>query len=117
MAINAIVGIVLILAFLGYDIYLATDKVDGNTWSEIARKIAGITPVLSWAWGVLAGHFFHPDIFKTHLGYVGNIAVLIWLTWTLVVTGLVLKQYGWNMPMWAPLVPGFFAGWFFWPVR
>lgn len=117
MAVNVIVGIVLILAFLGYDIYLATDKVDGNTWSELARRIGMVTPFLPWVWGVLAGHFWHP--FRAYILFIpaGNVALLIWLTWVLVVAGMILKQYGWNIPMWAPLIPGFFAGWLLWPVR
>lgn len=109
--ISAIVGLGLIAAFIGYDVYLALDGVRGNTWSELARKFALASPVLPWACGVLCGHFFHPAV---TIGI--HVPVLIWLTFAVAVTGAALRRAGRPVPPWAPLVPGFCAGWLTWPV-
>ncbi len=108
---NAIVGIALVVAFIAYDVYLGLDGVRGNTWSELARAGAGVTPAIAWAWGVLAGHFFHPT-WKPR----PRVGLLLWLTFVVVVVGIACKHGGVTLPFWAPLAPGFFAGWLLWPV-
>jgi hypothetical protein len=109
--INAIVGLSLIAAFIGYDVYLATDGVRGNTWSEIARKFAKASTFLPWACGVLCGHFFHPDA-----GAGRHVGVLVWLTFVVVIAGMVSKRAGRPVPPWVPLLPGCLAGCLLWAV-
>lgn len=108
--INAIVGLSLVAAFIGYDVYLATNHVKGDTWSEVARRFAKASTFLPWACGVLCGHFFHPEA-----GAGQHVGLLIWMTQAVVVAGMVCKRAGRPVPPWLPLVPGFVAGWLAWP--
>lgn len=108
---NAIVGIGLIVAFVAYDMYLALDGVRGNTWSEVARHIAMTAPALPWTCGVLAGHCFHPR-WRPRV----RVLPLLALTLAVVVVGIACRHVGVAPPPWAPLVPGFVAGWLLWPV-
>jgi len=59
---TAILITVLFLAIVGLDIYLALDKRDGNTYSEVTKKFGKVWPpfrlLLSFFFGLLAGHFF-----------------------------------------------------------
>jgi uncharacterized membrane protein YoaK (UPF0700 family) len=54
-----ITGIIIISIIIGLDIWFVLDKVPGNTWSSLIRKLSIITPVIPWVCGVLSGHFFH----------------------------------------------------------
>jgi hypothetical protein len=55
-----VLGIVITitLGVIIWDLKLATDKVEGNTISEIMTKLAHKHPMVSFAWGVLMGHWF-----------------------------------------------------------
>ena len=59
---TAIIMAVFVLSFIGVDIYLAVDKVSGNTYSERLRAWAKVWPPLRligcFAMGVLAGHWW-----------------------------------------------------------
>ena len=54
--------VVVALAFIGIDIYLAVDATTGNTYSEILRNFDkrngwfGLS--LAWGFGLLIGHWF-----------------------------------------------------------
>lgn len=111
------IGLTLVAALIGIDIYLAADSVKGNTWSEIIRMWAKYTPLVPWTIGVLTGHFFHPfDNFRAVLGQPASIAVLIWLTGVVGIMGLSFMKAGYPIPGWSVLVPAFTAGWLLWPV-
>ena len=112
-----IIGSVLIAAIIGIDIYLAADKITGNTWSEIIRMWAKATPIIAWACGVLSGHFFHPiDNFKPILGQPNSIALLIWLSAVVGIVGLGLAKSGYPMAPWMAFIPACIAGALLWPV-
>lgn len=113
--INAIVGIFLIIAFLGYDVHLALDGVPGNTWSEIARKFGTISTVLPFIWGILAGHFFHPDSLRSPFNPTSGFLLLLWVTLFVGLVGILCRSFWHSVPPWLPLVPGFVAGWLLWP--
>ena len=110
------VGLILLGLLLGFDVYLAADKVPGNTWSEILRQWGKSTPFIAWFWSVMLGHWFHPESVKPILGQPGSVALLIWLTSLLVVWGLGLSRAGYPIPSWTVIVPGILAGVFLWPV-
>jgi hypothetical protein len=56
-----IAGLTIVAAAIGIDVYLALDGLKGNTWSEMIRSMAYVSTFIPWVWGVLAGHFFHPE--------------------------------------------------------
>jgi hypothetical protein len=49
------------LAMISFDIYLATDSIIGNTWSEMAQKLGQQSMLFPTAIGVLLGHLFWPS--------------------------------------------------------
>lgn len=57
-AATCIVGTVLLIAAVGWDIYVALDDVPGNTFSEIVARIAHTHPTVIYIIQVLPGHFF-----------------------------------------------------------
>jgi hypothetical protein len=52
---------VLLLAAVGWDIYLTTDAIEGNTFSELLREYGMKTPFFPWVFACLAGRWFHPS--------------------------------------------------------
>ncbi len=50
------------LVFIAIDIYLAVDKKDGNTYSEILRKAGKkwmpLIMIINFGWGLLSGHWW-----------------------------------------------------------
>lgn len=113
----SIIGGVVVIFLIGFDIYLAADKVSGNTWSEILRTWAVVTPVIPWACGVLSGHFFHPiENLKPVLGTQSSITLLIWLTCVVGIIGLGLDRAGYPVPPWIVFLPALVVGSLLWPV-
>lgn len=59
---TAIVMAVFVVAFIGVDVYLAVDKVAGNTYSERMRVWARVWPPLrlmvAFGMGLLCGHWW-----------------------------------------------------------
>lgn len=53
--------LVIVVALGLYDIYLAYDKVKGNTLSEIAYHMAIQHPLLPVMVGIVIGHIFWPQ--------------------------------------------------------
>lgn len=112
-----VIGLSLVAALIGVDIYLATDSVIGNTWSELLRAWSLTTPLGPWAIGALSGHFFHPiNNFQAVLGQPNSIALLVWLTALVGMIGLIAFRAGTPIPGWTVMVPAFIAGWLLWPV-
>ena len=102
---------------IGVDIYLATDAIKGNTWSELLRAWSLKTPLGPWAIGVLSGHFFHPtNGFQAVLGQPSSIALLVWLTALVGMVGFWTLKAGLPIAGWVIILPAFIAGWLLWPV-
>ena len=94
------------------DIFLATDDIGGNTWSEILRSAAQRTPVVPWLGGLVMGHWFHPfDEASPAIDPPGNWMVIVMLTLLVALLGFVV-----SIPPWLPLLPGAFVGASIWPV-
>lgn len=88
-----IAGLILLSVIIGLDVYFATDAIKGDTWSEMIRKLSHLTTLIPWAWGVLAGHFFHPNL-KPLLKFPNNIALLVWLTVaTTIIGSFFIREY------------------------
>lgn len=116
MKIAIIIGILLVCAIIGFDIYLALDNIRGNTWSEMLRTASKYTPIVPWTFGVLMGHFFHPATsFSPIVPLNFGVPVLVWISVVLGIVGLALVR-SFIFPQWPLLLAGFFAGWLLWPV-
>ncbi len=111
-----IIGFVLLGALLVIDIYLATDSVRGNTWSELLRTWGKYTPFVPWVWAVLLGHWFNPGN-KAVFGQPTSVVILVWMTYILVISGLVLFKVQYPIPPWTVILPGIVAGMLLWPVK
>jgi hypothetical protein len=107
--ITSIAAIIITLAIIGVDVWFAVDKIKGNTWSEVIRFWGQRQKLLPFAWGMLAGHFFHPS--WPHLSQPNGIALLLWL-------GVVMQilSVASPLPMFFYLFAGVAAGVFCWPV-
>lgn len=114
------VGLIVVAVFVGVDVYLATDKIKGNTWSEVIRSWGTLTLVVPWLWGILGGHFFHPFMVKVNpvIQKPGNFALLIWLSCVITMLGFAMSRADVStIPfMLVALALGIVAGVFLWPV-
>lgn len=92
--------IVLIVALIVVDVFLVIDQVKGNTWSEMLRDAARCTTFPPWVFGVLSGRWFHPvDDWEPLLGN-WSFAVLMAVTWLVVVVGDILRRRSVPVPGW-----------------
>ncbi len=98
-----------------WDVFLALDAVDGNTWSEVMRAASVGNPVLPWLFGILIGHLYHhrddlAPIFDSDAAE----SVLMLLTLLLIVAGFVFNGLdGWQVTVMA--LAGIAAGYLLWP--
>jgi len=53
-----IVLVVSLVGFIIWDIWLAADRIEGNTISEVVRKVSKPHPMIPFALGVLIGHWY-----------------------------------------------------------
>jgi hypothetical protein len=106
---TAIVASCIVLGIIIFDIVLASDGVKGNTISEVMRYWSSKVLLLPWAWGVLAGHFFHPSWSWQPHQPIG-VAILVWFS---VAAWAVAYTVG--MPMLVLTGAGVVAGVFLWP--
>jgi hypothetical protein len=111
------IGLGLLGLLIGLDIYLASNGVRGDTWSELLRTWGKATPLIPWAWSVLLGHWFHPDFTRTLFAQPTSVAFLLWFTVVLGIAGVAANTVGTPIPAWTVIIPGIIAGVFLWPVR
>jgi hypothetical protein len=112
-----VIGLIIVAVLIIIDIWLATDRLPGNTWSELLRESSRHTLFIPWSLGVLMGHWFHPvDDFRAIAGGA-SIWILIALTAVLIVVGLVLGFAAkYTPPAWPWALGGLVAGALLWPV-
>lgn len=117
MAVNIvmIIGAAIVTFLIGFDIYLAADKIDNNTWSEIIRRFALSTTFVSYGCGVLSGHFFHPGT-KALFGQPNSIALLIWTACVVTGIGVAFMTPGREYLVTSSFILGFVGGILLWPV-
>lgn len=99
---------------IAFDIYLASDKTPGNTYSEVIRNWAVINPLLPYAFGVLGGHFFLLRD-SALFGQPNSVVLLGWTGIVFLMVGIAFRGFGLVMPAWIPLVLGVVAGHYLWP--
>jgi len=92
---TSILGLLIIIILIGWDVYFLFDKTPRNTWSEVLRLWGLKTLIVPWAWGGLGGHFFH--FFKRSKPIIdrpGNIILLIWLSVLVVLISIGISRSG-----------------------
>lgn len=110
---SVLIGLgVLVGALIVVDVFLATDEVGGNTWSELMRIAADKTPVVPWLCGLVMGHWFHPgEALDPLIDPPGNALALLLMSAIVLVIGYVVV-----LPPWLPLVIAAPIGALVWPV-
>lgn len=111
-----VIGGVLFVALIVVDLWGASDTLPGNTVSEWIRSLSRRAAVVPWGFGVLNGHWFHPDDDLSPLFGSNGTWVLIGLSVILLVARLVFRQPErlWRPWIWAGL--GAVGGTLLWPV-
>ena len=104
-----IIGVIIVV-----DLFLAFNETEGDTISNVLRDWAYRQFfVLTWVWGVLAGHLFLTNANPIFAPSV-SILVLLGLTLVLFLAGFFYKTLG--VPVHAALlVVGAVAGYLLWP--
>lgn len=106
---------IVLWALLLWDVYLALDGIDGNTWSEVAREASRVHPFVPWILGASIGHLFHhrddlPPIIEPSAAST----IMFLLTLGILVLGLTgLELLGWQITAIALL--GLVVGYGLWP--
>jgi hypothetical protein len=103
-------------ALVGFDIWLASNGVPKDTYSQVIHRWALLTPLIPYAWGVLAGHFF----WSRSIPIVSEPGASIWLGASgvlMIFLGMILRHFGINvLPLWFVFV-GIVAGRFLFPLQ
>lgn len=113
------IGLIIIAVLIIWDIFLAADKTDGNTWSEVLRHWGKLTLLVPWCWGGLGGHFFHwlskP---KPIIDRPGNVILLVWLSVLVAMISVIFHRFGFEQSFWLYVffVLGSLTWMFLWPV-
>jgi hypothetical protein len=111
------IGLIITAALIVIDIWLATDRLPGNTWSEMLRELSRHTLFVPWSLGVLMGHWFHPIDELRPLAGGASIWILVGLSVALVALGLVLRfVFKYVPPAWPWTLGGMVVGAVLWPV-
>jgi len=115
-AIKVTIGLIIAitLGLIGWDIVAATNSVNNSldTISGRMRIWGKETPIIPFAWAVLAGHFWGP--IPQLMPYKTSIPLLIFISWCLIVAGIVLRNHNTSVPPWTVLLPGMFLGALLW---
>ena len=107
-----VVGLIGFGIFLGADVLLAINRHPADTWSEHWRAWGRKCLAPAFITGVLVGHFFHPAAWPRLLG--STVGGVLLIAMCLLLT--VMQRSIFKIPIWFPLIPGFFAGAVLWPV-
>jgi hypothetical protein len=112
-----VIGLIVAGILIAIDVWLATDRLPGNTWSELLRELSRDTLFVPWSLGVLMGHWFHPVDDLQPLAGGASIWMLIGGTVVLVAVGLILRfALKYTPPAWPWALGGLVAGAALWPV-
>jgi len=98
-----------------WDVYLALDSVQGNTWSEVMREASTLKPLFPWLLGALLAHLFHfRDDLKPIFDRDASSTLMVALTFGLGVIGIFgVELTGWGMTL--LVVLGMVTALFLWP--
>ncbi len=105
-----VVGVIILV-----DLFLAFNRIEGDTISEVIKEWAYRRFfVLTWTWGVLAGHLFLSRS-DPILGAHASVLVLLGMTLALLLAGLFFRDLV-GLPMQVGLLlAGTVAGYLLWP--
>lgn len=113
---------VVTVALIGWDVYVATNKIPNSldTISGRMRDWGKQAIILPWAWAVLFGHFFGPVKAGQYFSNHTTVPILVFISWAVLVGGMWLRQNGifisssWYL-FFGVLNLGALAGAFLWP--
>jgi hypothetical protein len=98
-----------------WDVFLALDKIDGNTWSEVIMVWSYKLPFIPILFGVLSAHFFF-----NRLEFLKMRAFPFWVTVVAILITIAIFQ---TIAIWINLYPfipfvfGIIVGIIFWNLR
>jgi len=100
-----------------WDVYLALDPIDGNTWSEVMREASTLNPLFPWLLGVLLAHLFHfRDDLKPIFDRDAASTLMVAITIGLGVIGIYgVELTGWSMTL--LVILGMVTALLFWPMH
>ena len=112
----------IIAVLVVWDLFLATNAQDNDTWSEQARLAAPRVPVLPWLLGAMIGHVFplrrfRPPQFNAEAAGGAMCALTgLMILWTVLITS------GVEIPIsppaiWLTAIAGLVASYVLWPMR
>ena len=55
-----IISLIIAAGIIGFNVYLTFDGNPSNSLSEIVRSSVPRIPIITWIYGFLGGHWFHP---------------------------------------------------------
>lgn len=99
-----------IIAWIGWDIYVATNSIRGDTISEITLGVSYSWSIIPFMGGVLVGHLWWPSTVRFHKT-TRLIILLSTCLGVFIVDRIFVKEF---IPA-VPLFFGIFAGHYFWP--
>jgi hypothetical protein len=115
-----IVFVVIALAAVAYDVWLTTDKIEGNTFSELLRADMMVTPIIPWVLAFMAGRWFHPWQKESEARWISSnvpdattLFYAALLTCAVAIAGAVYKQIRGSehfIPPWIVILFGLVAG-------
>jgi hypothetical protein len=107
------VGILVFIIIMA-DVFLATNKLKGDTWSEIIRHWALYIPAIPFSFGYLMTHWFGLNPRGPFFGQPSSAILLAWLTIAISMIGFACHKLGISIHPLIMLSLGGVAGYFLW---
>ena len=120
--ITVMIMVVVTIGLIVWDIVVATNKIPNSidTISGRMKAWGKTTILLPWLWAILYGHFWGPIKLGQLMPSKTGIALLVFLTWCVLLTGVAMRQHNiavtssW-LVFFLVLNVGAIAGAFLWP--
>jgi len=104
------------LGYVGYDVIVATNDIQGDTISAVLRRWGRDMPVVVYIWGVLGGHFWAgSEALSMSAG--DELRITLWSMWMGLILSLWWYHTGRTLTWWGALLVvniGLLVGHFLW---
>jgi hypothetical protein len=111
---SKIIVIVLVAIIIGADVVLATNKLTGDTWSEVIRNWSLYLPAVPFGFGFLMTHWFGLNPKGPFFGQPSSAIFLGWLVIVVSMIGFACHKFGISIHPLIMLSLGGIAGYFLW---